>query len=348
MMTLTESGLVCPACQGALEMAADEITCCSCRRRWAVNSNVPCFISDAPYWGELSEEKMRRLLEDMQNQPWRNVMSQSDDPDFARVYDFIANTSRANWQYLLPAGPQLRALDIGAGMGTISHALAARYGKVYALEQVDSRIEFMRRRFAQDGVANVQLIRSSFTQMPFPNNFFDLVVLNGVLEWLPLEQPHLQPRQAQAEALAKIFSLLRPGGHLYLGIENRILPGYFIGYNDPHCGIPFVTVLPRPLANWLAKKKTGKPYQNYLYSANGYRRLLRKSGFHEIKIFAAETSYNFPFYITPIRTPAYRFYFDNFCERPQRFFKRLLQTIAKKLGVLGDLGYAFIILGQKA
>lgn len=47
------------------------------------------------------------------------------------------------------------------------------------------RVEFMRQRFEQDGVANVQLIMSSFAQMPFPESFFDLIVLNGVLEWLP-------------------------------------------------------------------------------------------------------------------------------------------------------------------
>lgn len=49
--------------------------------------------------------------------------------------------------------------------------------------------------------------------------------------------------------------LLRPRGYLYLVIENRFVPGYFIGYPDPHCGLPFVTVLPRTLADRFARRK---------------------------------------------------------------------------------------------
>src|SRR5258708_40339964 len=100
----------------------------------------------------------------------------------------------------------------------------------------------MQERFAQEYLSNVEIVRSSLWALPFGPESFDLVAMNGVLEWVAEGQPG-DPGDLQERALKKVCGLLRPGGALYIGVENRICPEYYIGYLDPHCGLPFVTVL---------------------------------------------------------------------------------------------------------
>src|SRR5947207_6383031 len=108
----------------------------------------------------------------MKTRHWKEVLCAVDDPEIARAFTFITNLNRVNWQYLLPSGRGRAALCVGEGMGTTAHALAANYATVVATEQVLSRVEFMRRRFNQDEINNVRIVRATFPDLPFaPESF---------------------------------------------------------------------------------------------------------------------------------------------------------------------------------
>ena len=241
----------------------------------------------------------------------------------------------------------MAALCIGEGMGTTAHALAANYATVVAVEQVLSRVEFMRRRFCQDGISNVRIVRAAFPDLPFGRESFDLITFNGVLEWLPSGQPSKQPADVQLDGLRKAFTLLKPGGHVYVGIENRWCYEYFLGAKDPHVGLPWVTILPRRIANWLTRRSTGRRYDTYLYGAGGYLRLLRKAGFSRLQVFVAKDSYNNPEAILPISGGASRYFFSAMDTRPHSVLRRVFQIVAARMGLLGRLQYAFVLIGTK-
>jgi Methyltransferase domain len=179
----------CPSCAGGLECSDEECRCASCGRFWPVVDGVPHFVSEAPYWGEIPESKLQDILEATRTAPWREVFRASNDPDIARAFTFIANLNRTSWQYFLPSGNGRSALCVGEGMGATADALSPNYATVVAMEPVLARVQFMRRRFIQDRVDNVRVVRASFPRVPFPRESFDLVVFNGVVEWLPSGHP---------------------------------------------------------------------------------------------------------------------------------------------------------------
>src|SRR2546428_6196231 len=292
----------CPQCGGPFNRSHRRYICDACGRVWPVVDGIPHFVSDAPYWGEIPEPTLSWLLEEMKTRHWKEVMSSVDQPDLVRQFTFILNLNRVNWQYLLPtASARARAaLCIGEGMGTTAHALASNYATVVAVEQVLSRVEFMRRRFCQDGISNVRIARAAFPTLPFGPESFDLITFNGVLEWLPSGQPSKPPADVQLDGLRKAFSLLKPGGHIYVGIENRWCYEYFLGAKDPHVGLSWVTILPRRIANWLTRRSTGHRYDTYLYGSRGYRRLFEQVGFTETQVFIAKDGYNNPESIVPL------------------------------------------------
>jgi SAM-dependent methyltransferase len=338
--------LACPDCQVPLWNASGKLTCPTCRQAWPLVDGIPHFVSDFPYWGEIPQDQMREVNRLAQSANWKKVLLESPEPSVRAASTMILNLDRANWHYLADLTPDSRVLDLGAGTGTTSHALAKHCREVVAVEPVLERVQFMQQRFAQEGIANVRVVRSSLWTLPFAPGSFDLVAMNGVLEWVA-QGVDGDPEELQERALKNALRLLRPGGYLYVGIENRLGLGYFVGYPDPHAGIPYVTVLPRALADWYARRKGHKGYRNYLYSGPGYRRLLHRVGFAQSDVYLAIPSYNNPRFLIPMNGSGFSYYSRNFNTPRAGRLRNLLQSLLVKLRVRKHLEYAFAILARK-
>jgi ubiquinone/menaquinone biosynthesis C-methylase UbiE len=338
--------LNCPVCRTSLSQTADFLTCMKCTAQWPVVDGIPYFIDDFPYWGEMPLEQMQEVNRRAASGGWKSALADSQDPLVQRAAVMIRNLERANWHLLFDLPSNSRVLDVGAGTGTNSHAFAMHYGQVVALEPVLERIRFMQQRFRQENLSNVQVIRSTLWTLPFAAASFDLVAMNGVLEWVPAGQSG-DPRDLQIEALKNMFRLLRPGGALYVGIENRTCPEYLFGCRDPHCGLPYVTVLPRPLAQWYARAKGRDGYRNYLYSSWGYRKLLREAGFSSVEVFIAVPSYNHPRYLIPMKDNVFSYFWRNFNSLRTGGLRGICNNILLRTGLLKQMNDSFVILARK-
>jgi SAM-dependent methyltransferase len=185
-------------------------------------------------------------------------------------------------------------------------------GEVYCIEAIPERIEFTQERLLQEGIRNVRLIQASATQMPLMDNTFDLVVTNGVLEWVGEWDLEGTPRDVQVRFLSKICRLLKDDGVLVIGIENRFGYGMLLGGND-HSGIPYTSLVPRPVADFMLRHSSTphhrtrlnpkKEYRTYTYSQRGYRKLLTDAGFRESSCYWAQPGYNQPYHLIPLAKP---------------------------------------------
>jgi SAM-dependent methyltransferase len=90
-----------------------------------------------------------------------------------------------------------RILDGGCGTGA-NLRLLERYGTVLGVDIAETALEFCRAR----GIAPERLMLASLTELPFPDNFFDIVVSLEVICNIPDDQ----------HALDEIARVLRPGG----------------------------------------------------------------------------------------------------------------------------------------
>ncbi len=166
------SDLVCPRCETLLHNSGEILDCPGCGRSAPVIKGVPHFVSAFPYWEEIPQEQMQELNRRTEGSYWKSALLDFDDPAVRQASVMMMNLDWANWQWLIDLPPNSRALDIGGGTGTNSHALALHYREVIALEPVLERVEFMQRRFSQEGLSNVKLVRSSVWDVPFgPEEF---------------------------------------------------------------------------------------------------------------------------------------------------------------------------------
>ena len=338
--------LFCPECAISLNEEAGQVICSQCKMAWDVIDGIPHFIRDFAYWGEISQQQMQTVNRAARQGNWKSALLDSPDPAVRSASQMMLNLERANWHWLAGIRPEGRVLDLGAGTGTISHALGMYYREVIAVEPVLERVEFMRQRFTQEGLSNIKVLRSSLWTLPFAPASFDLVAMNGVLEWVPLGSDE-DPREVQLQALRNAYHLLKPGGCLYVGIENRTATGYFLGYPDPHCGLPWVTILPRPLAHWYARKKGAPGYRNYLYTSRGYRKLLHEAGFSRLELYVAVPSYNQPRFIIPLEEDLFSYYSRSFDVAGPNRLRGAIRRVLSGLNLLQHMQYSYVILARK-
>jgi SAM-dependent methyltransferase len=134
---------------------------------------------------------------------------------------------------------QGQVLENGCGVGTYIERLAPRGGTVFGLEY-----ELSRAKKAHE--QHEHILGAAGEHLPFPDNSFDLVLSNEVIE-------HVLDDRA---AIQEIVRTLKPGGRLALFCPNRGYPFETHGIywrGTYHFGnIPLVNYLPRPWRNRFA------------------------------------------------------------------------------------------------
>lgn len=238
--------LCCPRCCGVTERCGDQISCEKCGVVGEWRGNLPCFTDPNYYWGEIPLDEMRRANEIAEQTSWEEAVDRVVNDRVLR--DYIRNSERAAFQYLWNLTPESEILDIGAGWGAIAAGLAENFARVVAVEGVWERSRFLRTRMTQMGHDNVEVICANLLELPLQAGQFDAVVLNGVLEWVGLASREGNPRDLQVAFLQRVHGLLKPGGIVCVGIENRIGWMLWRGARD-HSGLRFTSLMPRKVAD---------------------------------------------------------------------------------------------------
>ncbi|MFH2054809.1 MAG: arsenite methyltransferase [bacterium] len=89
---------------------------------------------------------------------------------------------------LIEVQPGWQVLDLGSGAGVDVFLMAEKVGpqgKVVGLDMTDDMLAKAKSNAARGGYANVEFVKGEIEQMPFPDNSFDLVISNCVINLVP-------------------------------------------------------------------------------------------------------------------------------------------------------------------
>ncbi len=162
----------------------------------------------------------------------------------------------------------LEVLDLGAGMGAVSHYLAEECAHLTIVEGTHSRFSVIKQRLRQfhhwEGhVGN--LFEISLAKK------FDVVCLIGVLEYAEL---FISSPTPFLSLLEKAKSYLKEDGVLILAIENKLGLKYWLGCKEDHLQKPFVGICDYP------PSPTPKTF-----SRKELIHLLNQTGFEHTKLY---------------------------------------------------------------
>jgi len=97
-------------------------------------------------------------------------------------------------------------LDLGSGAGNdcfVARAIVGEEGRVTGLDFTDSMLLKAEANRAKLGFTNIEFVKGDIEEMPLPDNRFDVVVSNCVLNLVP----------DKVKAFAEIMRVLKPNGH---------------------------------------------------------------------------------------------------------------------------------------
>jgi 2-polyprenyl-3-methyl-5-hydroxy-6-metoxy-1,4-benzoquinol methylase len=242
---------------------------------------------------DTSAAELRQITAEVEaGEPWRDCVTRhyaKSNPWLCRI---VTDPARSLFFQLHPLPLGQAVLDVGAGWGQLSLPLA-RDHPVTAVEPTAERIDFMRAAAKQEGVTNAMTyVQSDLLDLEFETRY-DCVLCIGVLEWVPKFRPG-EPREVQLSFLSRIRSLLKPGGRLVLGTENRLGLKYLLGSSDDHIGLPGIAVLDSELARQRYLSVTGKELRCFTYSLAEYLDLFSAAGFKHVIPYAALPDYKLP------------------------------------------------------
>lgn len=307
-MALNRIWLQC-CCGETLALKGERYECPRCGTRLGQRKEgIPVLGPPIPYWGEIGSSEMNRLLKQMEQGNWREAVKRFLPES---LHHYILSPNRAAFEDVVDFPPEGSLLEVGAGLGGISTELARKY-RVVAIEGVWERTRFMALRAAQEGLHRLTVLNGDVNSIPFAPAQFDGIIVNGVLEWTGMNELQDDPGRVQVRFLERLRRLLKPGGCIYLAIENRIGWNELRGAPD-HSGLPYTSLLPRFLARWVCARSAryrsafNVGYRTYTYSYFGYRRLFRRAGLEIRDTFICPEGYNNPVRMIPLQQEAIAF-----------------------------------------
>jgi len=291
----TTIGIKCTECGYRMEYAEDSVAlqCFGCKHEYENDHNVLLLSENTTSWNLIPADIMNKINSFADVDTWQNAINKLCPP---RFFPIIDEGGRADWKFLLNIDSGSRILDFGSGLGAISISLAREGASVIALDKTLESLKFIKIRSTQEGFNNIIPICYDGKRLPFPDEYFDLIVLNGALEWVVTNQTYFTSDDLtyentlrlkkeyfkidrQAQLLKECNRILKNNGCVYIGIENRIAIKYFLTIPEDHMGIRFISLMPRYVADKICIMKTGRPYLARTHTKMGYKALLNKTGF---------------------------------------------------------------------
>jgi ubiquinone/menaquinone biosynthesis C-methylase UbiE len=111
-----------------------------------------------------------------------------------------------------------KVLEIGLGQGADSMQIINRGAQYYGIDLTEESVRRLKERFALFNKPYVQIKKANAQQIPFPEDFFDVVYSHGVI--------HHSPEIEQI--VSEIHRVLKPGGKAVVMLYHKKSFNYYI------------------------------------------------------------------------------------------------------------------------
>lgn len=168
-------------------------------------------------------------------------------------------------------------LEIGAGCGAVTGALADRANHVYCIEL--SKRRSLINAYRHKKYENISIQVCNYEDSVHTKKY-DVITLIGVLEYAGY---YFHAKNPYTAFLMDVRRKLKEGGKIYIAIENRLGLKYFSGCREDHTGVEF-----EGIEGYIGQKKVRT------FSYYELKHLFKSCGFTEAEFYYPYPDYKFP------------------------------------------------------
>jgi hypothetical protein len=185
---------------------------------------------------------------------------------------------RANIIDWIPFKKTDKVLEIGAGCGAITGAIARKAGRVTSIDL--SKKRSMVNAYRNKDYDNITIMVGNFKDIePWLDTDFDYVLLIGVFEYA---QAYIGGDTPYEDFMQICNHHRRPKGHMVIAIENKFGLKYWAGCREDHLGTYF---------SGLEGYREGGSARTF--TRHGLEKILAKTGIHEYSFYYPYPDYKF-------------------------------------------------------
>ena len=196
--------LYCPVCK--IQLNQDN-SCKKCSKNYFKNGYFDFLTSET---NDKKNNELENILKEIEKHGYKNGLKV-----------FFKNNKKELERFSIIEGDiafrcinrdNSRCLVLNSDMGNISENISNIFEEVYSLENEVTKILFQKKRFDELNKKNVILVKTDFDNIPFPDKFFDLIILNGI---------NFENQKYVVSLFNEIKRLLTQNGCFCLGTENK-------------------------------------------------------------------------------------------------------------------------------
>ena len=213
----------CPECKEKLLHVENKLHCNNCLCDYEHKNDCTIFKNQNLSYASDNNQSIKELLAEIKDNNFETAVekflisnhelsSQLVNTQYDKSVDIIFHGVGNNY---------LRCLDIKSELGNKAEILSNIFKQVYAIEFDDDYIELQKKRFEERKLQNISITKCDLLKLPFPDDFFDMILCNGVLENITKFIKSYNQSEAQKQFVEELKRVINDDGCIIFGVNNN-------------------------------------------------------------------------------------------------------------------------------
>ena len=210
----------CPECRTQLIKFKNTQQCSNCLLNYPYENNYAIFKNYNLTYVSKNDEYVQKLFTEIKHLGFKNgvtkylttnnkLISQLTNSQFDKSMDAVFHGIGKKY---------LRCLNIRDEIGNKSEIISKIFEQVYLIEFNDDSIELQKKRFKENNCPNITITKCDLLKLPFPDNFFDLIVCNGILENITKFTKIDNKNEGNKKMIAELKRVINDEGCIIFGV----------------------------------------------------------------------------------------------------------------------------------
>ena len=217
-----KSQFCCPECKNELSTFENKLHCNKCLQEYVCDGNYAIFDHYFPVNTE-SKTEIKDLITEIDRSNYEFAVEEFLilNPNFKSLLVYSKFDKSADIIFHGLGRNTSRCLEIKSELGNRSEILSNIFRQVYSIEFNDEYVELQKRRFNRKNCNNVSITKCDLLKLPFPDNFFDMVLCNGVLDNIATFIQTCSSSEAQKKLVLELKRVINDNGCIIFGVKNK-------------------------------------------------------------------------------------------------------------------------------